>query len=213
MADFNQRFMRVKNAFSRAGSSIVSTLRLAGTNGDGTISLKEFMTALQRENVAINADELMYVYDFIDENKDGKIQYKELADVLQGRRQLNVSEHIAKSRKERGVDHGFTPSEMENIQHGSKQVSFDKKEVRSAGHVSNMSSVFKMSDPDERKVPPLTHPDEHQANLEVIRSMIIDNARSFDEILAIMGLSGSIEVQPKVSFDNFAKVVLHYCGT
>lgn len=65
--------MRVKNAFSRAGSSIVSTLRLADTNNDGTISLKEFMTAMSRENVTINAEELMFVYDFIDENKDGKI--------------------------------------------------------------------------------------------------------------------------------------------
>ena len=116
---------------------------------------------MKRENVSINADELMFVYDFIDENKDGKIQYKELADVLQGRRQINAAEHIAKTRKAKGLDHGFTPSELANVQHGSKQVSFDKKEVRTAGHVSDMSSVFKMSDPDERKVPPLTDPDEH----------------------------------------------------
>ena len=61
---------------------MVSTLRLADTNGDGTISLKEFMTAMKRENVSLNAEELLFIYDFIDENKDGKIQYKELADVL-----------------------------------------------------------------------------------------------------------------------------------
>lgn len=73
MASFNQRFMRVKNAFSRAGPNIVNTLRIADTNGDGTISLEEFMTAMQRVNVSIKAEELLYVYDFIDENRDGKI--------------------------------------------------------------------------------------------------------------------------------------------
>ena len=82
VASFNQRFMRVKNAFSRAGPNIVNTLRIADTNGDGTISLEEFMTAMQRVNVSIKAEELLYVYDFIDENRDGKIQYKELTDVL-----------------------------------------------------------------------------------------------------------------------------------
>ena len=39
VAEFNQRLMRVKNAFMKAGSSVVNTLRLADTNGDGRISL------------------------------------------------------------------------------------------------------------------------------------------------------------------------------
>ena len=48
VAVFNQKLMRVKEAFQRAGSSIVNMLRLADTNNDGTISLQEFMTTLQR---------------------------------------------------------------------------------------------------------------------------------------------------------------------
>jgi primosomal protein N'' len=39
VAVFNQRLMRIKNAFMKAGSSIVNSLRLADTNGDGRISL------------------------------------------------------------------------------------------------------------------------------------------------------------------------------
>lgn len=92
---FNQRLMRVKEAFMRAGPSIVSSLRLADTNGDGTISLQEFMTTLQRCNVTIKAEELLYVYDFIDTNKDGKLNYKELADVLRGVRTIDAHTHIA----------------------------------------------------------------------------------------------------------------------
>lgn len=43
--------MRVKNAFSRTSGNIINTLRLSDTNNDGTISLNEFMTAMQRVNV------------------------------------------------------------------------------------------------------------------------------------------------------------------
>lgn len=98
VAVFNEKLMRVRRAFSRANSSIVNTLRLADSNGDGTLSLKEFMTALSRENVSINADDLLYVYDFIDEDKDGRLQYKELADFLQNKRQVDAAAHITKKR-------------------------------------------------------------------------------------------------------------------
>ena len=111
----------------------MSNLRLADTNGDGSISLQEFMTTLSRSNVSVKPEELLYIYDFIDVNKDGKLDYKELADVLRGRRTIDAHSHIAQMRKEKGLDHGYTPSELENISQGSKLVSFDKNEVRSAG--------------------------------------------------------------------------------
>lgn len=111
----------------------MSNLRLADTNGDGTISLQEFMTTLQRSNVSVKPEELLYIYDFIDVNKDGKLDYKELADVLRGMRTIDAHSHITQMRKEKGLDHGYTPSELENINKGSKLVSFDKNEVRSAG--------------------------------------------------------------------------------
>jgi len=63
---------------------------LADVNNDGFILLKEFMAALKRDNVAINAEELLFIYDFTDQknkNKDdGKINYLELVDVLKGRK-------------------------------------------------------------------------------------------------------------------------------
>ena len=95
VAVFNQRLMRIKNAFMKAGSSIVNTLRLADTNGDGRITLQEFMTTLQRANVTVKPDEILYIYDFIDADKDGKLDYKELSDVLRGTKNIDAASLIA----------------------------------------------------------------------------------------------------------------------
>lgn len=115
VAVFNQRLMRVKNAFSRTSGNIINTLRLSDTNNDGSISLNEFMTAMQRVNVQIPVEDLLYVYEFIDENKDGKLQYKELTEVLRGTRSIDAAARISTVRKAKGQDHGYTPSELANI--------------------------------------------------------------------------------------------------
>lgn len=212
VAIFNQRLMRVKDAFSRAGSSVVNMLRLADTNNDGTISLQEFMTTLQRANVSIKPDELLYVYGFIDTNNDGKLSYKELAEVLRGQRNIDAAAHIAKQRKEKGLDHGYTPSELDNINDGSKKVSFDKQEIRSIGeNVSGMSSILRKSDGNARDIPPLTDPDEHRRNLNEIRDTLLVKAFSFEDILSQMGMARPDHLS-KVTFEDFCRVVMKYCG-
>ena len=119
------------------------------------------MTTLQRSNVTVKPDEILYIYEFIDSNKDGKLDYKELSEVLRGTKSIDAAAHIAAIRKEKGLDHGYTPSELANIQDGSKQVSFDMNEIRSVGEsVSGMSAILKRSDGEDRKPPPLTDPDE-----------------------------------------------------
>ena len=75
-----------------------------------------------------------------------------------------------------------------------------------------MSSVFKMSDPDERRVPPLIDPNEQSSNLDAIRTSLMREARSFDEIITFMSAETSMTVESKVTFDDFMRVVLNYCG-
>ena len=211
VAVFNQRLMRLKNAFSRAGSTILNTLRLSDTNNDGTISLKEFMTAMNRERVALPVEDLQYIYEFIDENKDGKLQYKELTEVLQGRRSIDATARITAVRKSKGQDHGYTPSELANIREGSKQVSFDKDEVRSAGEVSGMSSIMRRSDMAKRQPPALTDDGEHRRNIEEIRRIMLEKAFSFEDIISHMTLVRP-DMTAKVEFNDFFRVVAHYCG-
>ena len=169
------------------------------------------MTTLSRANVSIKPDELLYVYDFIDTNKDGKLDYKELSEVLRGQRTIDAAAHIAKQRKEAGKDHGYTPSELANINNGSKQVSFDKEEVRSLGNVSGMSSILRKSDAEGRDVPPLTDPDEHRRNLSEIRDTLLVKAFSFEDILSKMGVARPDRLS-KVTFEDFSRVVINYCG-
>ena len=169
------------------------------------------MTAMQRVNVAIKAEELLYVYDFIDENRDGKLQYKELADVLQGKRQIRPEEHIAARRVREGVAHGYTDSELAMIMKGSKNPSFDREEARTAGSVSGLSSLMRVSDPDERKVPPLVDPNEHSDNLTVIRAEV-SKAGSFDEILSKMTPPVARGSSERVTFNDFCQVIIAYCG-
>lgn len=71
------------------------------------------------------------------------------------------------------------------VQKGSKNPSFDPKEHRTAGSVSGMSSLMKMSDPDERRVPPLVDEGEHSKNLDII-CRDISKAGSFDEVISKM---------------------------
>lgn len=73
-------------------------LRLADTNKDGKISLQEFMTTLQRSNVTINPDEILYIYEFIDKDKDDKLDYKELSDVLRGVKTIDATAYITEQR-------------------------------------------------------------------------------------------------------------------
>ena len=55
------------------------------------------------------------MYEFIDENRDGKLQYRELTEVLTGRRSIDATARITALRKTKGLDHGYTPSELANI--------------------------------------------------------------------------------------------------
>jgi len=145
---------------------------------------------LQRSNVTVKPEEILYIYEFIDSNKDGKLDYKELSEVLRGTKSIDAAAHIAAMRKEKGLDHGYTPSELANIQDGSKQVSFDKNEIRSVGEsVSGMSAILKRSDGEDRKPPPLTDPDESKRNLEVIKTELLEKAFSFEDIIATMGVA------------------------
>ena len=157
-------------------------------------------------------DELMYIYNFIDTDKDGKLDYKEISDVLRGRKTINAAEAISKRRAEQGLDHGYTPSEFAFIQKGSKQVSFDKDEARSVGQtVSGMSTLMKRSDMEAREVPPLTDPDEHRRNLTEIKETILAKAFSFEDVISKMNV-GKPGALYKVSFEDFWKVVSFYCG-
>ena len=66
LAEFNTKLRKVRDAFTRAGSSIYNEFKLSDRNRDGYIGLDEFMITLQRMNVTINPHDILYIYEFID---------------------------------------------------------------------------------------------------------------------------------------------------
>ena len=177
VAVFNQKLLRVKQAFERVGDSVYNQLRMADENGDGYISLQEFMATLARARVTINPHEILYIYDFIDANQDGKLSYRELEQVVRGQRSIDAHAMIAARRHAEGLDHGYTPSELAGIRQGSNEPSLDKRSIntrddRSTGSVS-MTTVLRRTDPDDRQAPPLTDPAEHERNRDAIRDAFL----------------------------------------
>ena len=161
--------------------------------------------------VNISPDDILYVFGFIDENKDNKLSYRELELVLRGQRNIDPAAMISARRAQEGLDHGYTPSELAGIREGSKQVSFDKNSInthteRSIGDVSGMSSILRKSDPDDRKAPPLNDPDEHSRNQKEIRDTFLANAQTFEDLIARMGKARP-DRESQVSFFDFFGIV------
>ena len=67
------------------------------------------------------------------------------------------------------------------------------------------------SDVEEREVPPLTDADEHRRNLAEIKNTLLTKAFGFEDILNNMSIARPDRIS-KVTFNDFAKVVMLYCG-
>ena len=157
-------------------------------------------------------EEVQYVYDFIDENDDGKLQYKELADLLQGRRTIDPAKAIAERRKRKGLDKLDTDPDVIANQKASKINTLDTKETeRTAGTVDGMSTLMRRSDAGDRKVPSLVNENEHIENFNEIKETFMRKCFAFEDLLNTMGL-----VKPgnetRITFEDFFKAVSQICG-
>lgn len=74
-----------------------------------------------------------------------------------------------------------------------------------------MTSILRRSDAEARQAPPLTDEGEHRRNIEEIKDILLAKAFSFEDVLGRMGVSKPGH-HSKISFHDFSRVVLHYCG-
>ena len=201
--------------FSAAGRDILNTLKLADTNHDGTVDLREFITTLSRANVKIAPDEINFIYEAIDDNADGKLQYKELVDVLQGRKQIDVRAFVTKRRERLGINTGVSPSEMARGAKHSKEPHVDSAETRTVTTPSGMTSLMQRSAADgQRNAPQLVDEGEHTGNYMAIKEAFLHvkkGAFSFEDLLQAMGVPAA-GANDKVTLIDFTKAVQRYCG-
>ena len=104
VAKFKARLASALDKVAGAGNDIPNTFRLADANNDGTVDLREFIATLSGANVKLSHDEINFLYEAIDENQDGKLQRKELVDVLARRKQIDVHAFVTKKRERLGMN-------------------------------------------------------------------------------------------------------------
>lgn len=108
-AELNQTLTLLKNKFARSGGeSIMSWFKLADTNRDGTLSFSEFASVCAKQKIYVQEDQLKSVYKLIDSDSSNTVDYKELTDVLLGKRNLDITNIIKEQRVKDGRATGIT---------------------------------------------------------------------------------------------------------
>jgi hypothetical protein len=139
----------MRSKFNRIGQSLKSSFQLSDKDKSGKLSLKEFIQTLNRTpGVSFIADDILYLYNFIDSDRDGSISYSEFQDLVLGTRKPNFESIIRQRRKDMGLDIGYSRSELARFNQYSREPGIDSFESkRTHGSLSlGMSQIMKSSD-------------------------------------------------------------------
>jgi Ca2+-binding EF-hand superfamily protein len=210
--EFSRRLRHVKHKFESAGEGIVNTFKTYDTNNDGTLTLNEFTSAMTKAKVFVNPEEILFIYQLIDEDNSDSISYKELTDVLFGRRKIDMIKLIKDRRHKLGLDTGITEEEIAQNAKYSKKPTVDDHEIRSAGTVDGMSSIMRRSDQEVKQKATLVDEGEHIRNKQEIKELLLEKAFSFEDILQQMD-SVKPGNEDKITLADFEKVVAKFCGS
>lgn len=67
-------------------------------DSNGQLDLREFTRAMVESRIRCDPEEINFIYDAIDNDKSGLINYKELLDVIFGVRKVDFVKYIANKR-------------------------------------------------------------------------------------------------------------------
>ena len=156
--------------------------------------MREFITTLARANVRIPPEEINFIYDAIDENNDGTLQYQELIEVLTGRKQIDAKAYIEKRRARLGINTGISKSEMAKEAQRSREPQADPAESLFVSTPTGMSAILEKSENDGlyRNPPRLVDAGENMRNFMEIRDAFLDSKKgafSFEDLLNKMNVA------------------------
>ena len=91
----------MRSKFNQIGQSLRSSFQLADKDRSGKLTLKEFIQTLNREKgVSFTADDILYLYNFVDRDRDGLVSYSEFQDLVLGTRKPDFEGIIRQRRKD-----------------------------------------------------------------------------------------------------------------
>jgi hypothetical protein len=140
----------IKNKFARAGESILSAFKMADINRDGTLSFDEFASVCSKQKIYVSTDQLKKVYKLIDSDASDTVSYKELTDVLLGKRTLDLIKIIKEQRIKDGRASGISAEDLKKTAKASVEPSLDTKQKEDVT-VSGLSEIMRRSDADKKE--------------------------------------------------------------
>jgi len=214
VADANNILTLVKNKFEMNEKGLLKEFELADTSRNGTLSITEFMKVISKERIGVKHTDIETIHKLIDDESADRIDYKRMMNVLLGKEVLNLIEIIKKQRIKDGRATGITEEEKKLTGPMSHMPTKDDKiSVKvSDDFFSGMSDVMRNSEAEQREKAKFIVEDEYVENTQKIKEMFLEKAFNFEDVLAVMGNSKP-GFADKVNFDDFSKVVVHYCGT
>jgi Ca2+-binding EF-hand superfamily protein len=100
----------VRNKFEQAGGELplMNTFKTYDTDNDGLLTSQEFLKSLTRSKIFVKKEDIDAIYNMIDEERRDNISYREITDVLYGRKHLDTINLIKKQRIKDGRATGLT---------------------------------------------------------------------------------------------------------
>lgn len=162
--EFTEVLTRVRNKFEQAGGELplMSTFKTYDTDNDGLLTSAEFLKALTRSKIFVKKEDIDAIYNMIDEERRDNISYREITDVLYGRKQLDTVNLIKQQRIKDGRATGLTSDEIKATEKVSAQPTADTAAL--TGPFSDMTSVLRRSDIDKPDKVKFVDDSEHVKN-------------------------------------------------
>lgn len=185
----------------------MNTFKTYDTDNDGMLTSQEFLKSLTRSKIFVKKEDIDAIYNMIDEERRDNISYREITDVLYGRKNLDTINLIKQQRIKDGRATGLTEDEIKATEKVSAQPTADTAAL--TGPFSDMTSVQRRSDIDKPDRPKLIDDSEHEKNQQEIKEAFLLKASGFEDLCSNMGLVKPGN-QGKITFEDFNKAVSHY---
>lgn len=188
----------------------MSMFVMADTNRDGTLSFEEFASICAKQKVFITIDQLKMVYKLIDQDASRSVSYRELTDVLLGKRTIDIVSIIKEQRIKDGSASGITKEELKKTANASIEPSYARHDTESVPK-TDLTSVMRRSDVDKKDRTRFLDDSQNLQTEQAIKECFMEKARTFEDLLMVMGTNKPGQ-EGRVTFEDFTKVVTHFCG-
>ena len=105
---------------------------------------------MQEMKIKINPNEIIFLFEFIDEDATDSISYTEFINVVKGFRTIDVEKVIHAKRARLGLDQGIDHEEIMRNNYKSMEASVDRRENNSAGTAPGLSEIMNVQSSDAK---------------------------------------------------------------